>query len=292
MRSSRPLLYMSLLLPVAVSPCDLQAQTAPDPFGPGSGASTALPGITVVAPRALEAEPTDAASEKRISGETINARPIERPGEMLEATPGLIVGSHSGEGKANQYFLRGMNLDHGTDLAIWLDGMPVNMRTHAHAQGYADVNFLIPELVQQMIVKKGPYWAEEGNFASAGSLRLAYLDRLETNVVQGTGGSFGYWRALAAGSLQMGTGWLTGAVETVFYNGPWSVGDNLKKFNGSCATAKARPTTAFPSRRSPIPIPGIRPTRARCVLSPTAAWATTARSTRPTAVTRSAIRCR
>jgi hypothetical protein len=236
---------MSLLLPVAVSPRELPAQTAPDPFGPGSGASTALPAITVVAPRALEAEPTDAASEKRISGETINARPIERPGEMLEATPGLIVGSHSGEGKANQYFLRGMNLDHGTDLAIWLDGMPVNMRTHGHAQGYADVNFLIPELVQQMIVKKGPYWVEEGDFASAGSLRLAYLDRLETNVVQGTGGSFGYWRALAAGSLQMGSGWLTGAVETVSYNGPWDVPDSLRKFNGFLRYSEGTPDNGF-----------------------------------------------
>ena len=151
-----------------------------DPFGPGTGASTALPAITVIAPRALEAEPTDAASEKRISGETLNTRPLERPGDMLEAAPGLVVTQHSGEGKANQYFLRGMNLDHGTDLAIWLDGMPINMRTHGHGQGYADINFLIPELVEQMIVKKGPYWAEEGDFASAGSLRLAYADRLET----------------------------------------------------------------------------------------------------------------
>jgi TonB-dependent receptor-like protein len=219
--------------------------TPPDPFGPGTGASTALPAITVVAPRALEAEPTDAASEKRISGETINARPIERPGEMLEATPGLVVTQHSGEGKANQYFLRGMNLDHGTDLAIWLDGMPVNMRTHGHGQGYADVNFMIPELVQQMIVKKGPYWAEEGDFASAGSLRLAYLDRLETNVVQGTGGSFGYWRALAAGSLQMGSGWLSGAVESVFYNGPWEVPDKLRKFNGFLRYSEGTPDNGF-----------------------------------------------
>ena len=115
-----------------------------------TGASTALPAITVIAPRALEAEPTDAASEKRISGETLNTRPLVRPGDMLEAAPGLAVTQHSGEGKANQYFLRGMNLDHGTDLAIWLDGMPVNMRTHGHGQGYADINFLIPELVEQM----------------------------------------------------------------------------------------------------------------------------------------------
>ena len=110
-----------------------------------TGASTALPAITVVA----------------------------RPAEMLEAGPGLIVSQHSGEGKANQYFLRGMNLDHGTDLALWLDGMPLNMRTHGHGQGYADINFLIPELVTSLTVKKGPYWAEEGDFSSAGTVRLA-----------------------------------------------------------------------------------------------------------------------
>ncbi len=169
---TRPLLCLALLAAAA----EARAQTTPDPTAnPGTiGASTALPTITVVAPRALEAEPTDAASEKRISGETLNTRPLVRPGDLLEAAPGLAVTQHSGEGKANQYFLRGMNLDHGTDLAIWLDGMPVNMRTHGHGQGYADINFLIPELVEQMTVKKGPYWAEEGDFASAGSLRLAY----------------------------------------------------------------------------------------------------------------------
>jgi outer membrane receptor protein involved in Fe transport len=205
----------------------------PDPTGPGTtGASTALPAITVTAPRALEAEPTDAASERRISGETLNTRPIERPGEMLEAVPGLIVTQHSGEGKANQYFLRGMNLDHGTDLAIWLDGMPLNMRTHGHGQGYADVNFLIPELVEHMIVKKGPYWAEESDFASAGSLRLAYANRLENAVILGTGGSFGYWRGLAAGTTLFGAGTLTAAGEVVFYNGPWQVPDRTRKFNG------------------------------------------------------------
>src|SRR5882757_4562166 len=210
-----------------------------------TGAATALPAITVIAPRALEAEPSDADSEKRISGETLNTRPVERPGEVLEAAPGLIVTQHSGEGKANQYFLRGMNLDHGTDLAIWLDGMPVNMRTHGHGQGYADINFLIPELVEQMTVKKGPYWAEEGDFASAGSLRLAYADRLEKSVVLATGGSFGYWRGLAAGSLPFGAGSLTAAAETVFYNGPWQVPDKLRKFNGFLRYSEGTPANGL-----------------------------------------------
>ena len=160
-----------------------------------TGASVVLPAITVTAPRDLEAQPTDAASERRVSGETLNTRPIRRPGEMLEATPGLIVTQHSGEGKANQYFLRGLNLDHGTDLAIWLDGMPVNMRTHGHGQGYADVNFMIPELVESMLIRKGPYWASEGDFASAGSLHLRYADRLEKNILS------------AAAASATGAGW-------------------------------------------------------------------------------------
>jgi hypothetical protein len=191
-----------------------------------------LPAITVTAPADLESEPTDAASERRISGETLNARPISRPAEILEATPGLIVTQHSGEGKANQYFLRGFNLDHGTDIAIWLDGMPINMRTHAHGQGYADLNFLIPELVESLIVRKGPYWAQEGDFSAAGALHLSYADRLEKDLLAATGGSFGYWRGLAAGTVPVGNGFLTGAGEIVRYDGPWDIPDAVRKYNG------------------------------------------------------------
>jgi TonB dependent receptor/TonB-dependent Receptor Plug Domain len=218
------LILFLLFLLLAAAPAF--AQTPPP-----SGASVVLPAVTVTAPAALEAQPTDAASERRISGETLNERPIARPGEMLEAVPGLIVTQHAGEGKANQYFLRGFNLDHGTDLAIWLDGMPINMRSNAHAQGYADINFLIPELVQSMLVRKGPYWAQEGDFASAGTLRLAYADRLEKNVVLGTAGSFGYWRGLAAGTIEAGNGTLTAAGEIVRYDGVWQIPDAARKYN-------------------------------------------------------------
>ena len=103
---------------------------------------------------------------------------------MLEAVPGLIVTQHSGEGKANQYFLRGFNLDHGTDLAITVDGMPVNMPTHGHGQGYADINFLIPELVGAVNVRKGPYFADKGDFASAGSVDIDYLNKLPKNLAE------------------------------------------------------------------------------------------------------------
>jgi len=185
-----------------------------------------------------------------LSRERVNAQPALRPGEVLEATPGLIVTQHSGEGKANQYFLRGFNLDHGTDLAITVDGMPVNMRTHGHGQGYADTNFLIPELIQSMRVRKGPYFAEEGDFASAGALRIDTINTMNPGLWQGTLGMFGYGRALAIKSypISAGTPWtgnstapaahnpvagnLLVAAEAIAYDGPWNVPDRMKKLNG------------------------------------------------------------
>jgi len=193
------------------------------------------------------AAPTAAASEVVLSRERVNAQPALRPGEVLEATPGLIVTQHSGEGKANQYFLRGFNLDHGTDLAITVDGMPVNMRTHGHGQGYADTNFLIPELIQSMRVRKGPYFAEEGDFASAGALRIDTINTMNPGLWQGTLGMFGYGRALAIKSypISAGTPWtgnstvtnplagnLLVAAEATAYDGPWDVPDRMKKMNG------------------------------------------------------------
>ncbi|HLG44834.1 MAG TPA: TonB-dependent receptor [Reyranella sp.] len=199
---------------------------------PPTGASVVLPAVTVTAPADLERQPTDAASEQRISGETLNTRPVTRPAEILEAVPGLIVTQHSGEGKANQYFLRGFNLDHGTDIGIWLDGMPINMRTHAHGQGYSDLNFMIPELVDNVLLRKGPYWAQEGDFSSAGAIHISYADRLEKKLLSATAGSFGFWRGLAAGSTTLGQGTLTGAGEIVRYDGPWDIPDAVRKYNG------------------------------------------------------------
>ena len=121
---------------------------------------------------------SDAASQGVITTDLIVNRPALRTGEMLEFVPGMIVTQHSGDGKANQYFLRGFNLDHGTDFATFVDGMPVNMPTHAHGQGYTDLNFLIPELVQRIDYRKGPYFADEGDFASAGAARIRLTDRL------------------------------------------------------------------------------------------------------------------
>jgi hypothetical protein len=172
------------------------------------------------------------ASQGEISGAQLEARPVYRPAELLEAMPGLIVMQHSGEGKANQYFLRGFNLDHGTDLAITIDGMPVNMRTHGHAQGYADLNFVIPELVRGLAYRKGPYYAEEGDFASAGAVHLDYVDRLANGIAEATGGSFGYARGVAAASTPLGAGRILAAGELLHNDGPWQVPDDFQKANG------------------------------------------------------------
>ncbi|MET0677978.1 MAG: TonB-dependent receptor [Bradyrhizobium sp.] len=176
-------------------------------------------------------QPT-AASAVTVSGAEVNAQPFSRPGEALEVVPGLIVTQHSGEGKANQYFLRGFNLDHGTDLTISVDGMPVNMPTHGHGQGYADINFMIPELIQSLNVRKGPYFADVGDFGSAGAVAIDYMNRLPKNILETTNGTFGYHRGLAAGSTSVGAGTLLAAVEGVKYNGPWDVPDNVRKLNG------------------------------------------------------------
>lgn len=189
-------------------------------------------------------QPT-AASVTTISGAEVNAQPFSRPGEALEVVPGLIVTQHSGEGKANQYFLRGFNLDHGTDLAITVDGMPVNMRTHGHGQGYADINFLIPELIQSVNVWKGPYFADKGDFASAGAISIDYLNKLPKNLAELTFGSFGYRRALAAGSTAVGQGTLLAAFEDVRYDGPWDVPDHIRKLNGVLRYSQGTATDGF-----------------------------------------------
>ncbi|MBR1210399.1 TonB-dependent receptor plug domain-containing protein [Bradyrhizobium sp. JYMT SZCCT0180] len=194
-----------------------------------AGASGVAPDTSSDGVAALQ--PT-AASAVRISGAEVNAVPFLRPGEALEAVPGLIITQHSGEGKANQYFLRGFNLDHGTDLSIKVDGMPVNMPTHGHGQGYADINFLIPELIQSLNVRKGPYFADVGDFSSAGSVEIDYLTRLPKNLAELTVGSFGYRRGVAAGSVTVGAGTLLSAIEGVKYNGPWDVPDDVRKING------------------------------------------------------------
>lgn len=173
-----------------------------------------------------------AASEGVVAKERIAALPLLRPGEVLELVPGMVVTQHSGDGKANQYFLRGFNLDHGTDFRTSVAGVPVNMPTHAHGQGYTDLNFLIPELVDRVRYRKGPYYAEEGDFSSAGAAHIDYARKMEGTLAQVSLGENGYQRALLAGSPAAGNGNLLYALEVYHNDGPWSVPEHYKKLNG------------------------------------------------------------
>jgi hypothetical protein len=173
----------------------------------------------------------ESASAGSISGKQLAARTVYRPGELLEAAPGLVVSQHSGEGKANQFFLRGFNLDHGTDLRTTVDDMPVNQRSHAHGQGWTDLNFLIPELAARLDYKKGPYSAREGDFASAGSTAVSYANRLTADIAGATVGQDGFARAVLAGSPEVGPGSLLYALETLSKDGPFTRPDDYRKLN-------------------------------------------------------------
>jgi outer membrane receptor protein involved in Fe transport len=175
---------------------------------------------------------SDASSAGVVTSKLLESRPTLRPAEVLEFVPGVIVTQHSGDGKANQYFLRGFNLDHGTDFATFVDGMPVNMPTNAHGQGYSDLNWLIPELVDRIAYRKGPYGAEEGDFASAGSARISLFDRLPCGIASLTSGEDGYVRALFANSNALETGSLLYAVEAGHNDGPWDNPEKFHRLNG------------------------------------------------------------
>ena len=187
----------------------------------------------------------DSASEGARVREQLQARPVYRPGEILESVPGLIMTQHSGEGKANQYFLRGFNLGHGTDLAITVDGIPVNMRTHGHGQGWADLNFLIPELVGDLQYKKGPYFAEEGDFAAAGAARLGLLNRLPRGVAEVGVGNHGYRRALIADSPEFADGRFLYALELYHNDGPWTNPDDFRRLNAVLRYSEGTATNGF-----------------------------------------------
>jgi hypothetical protein len=237
-----PALAQQTQLPGIVVNAPPPAKKTPVPPPPASAAAAAAappassPDVTAVQaidPSTNDVGKAQSGSQGMVTREQLEARPIYRTGEVLEAVPGLVVTQHSGEGKANQYFLRGFNLDHGTDLAMYVDGMPVNMRTHAHGQGYADTNFLIPELAQGLAYRKGPYYASEGDFASAGAIYLDIVDRLDKNFAQIEYGSFGHQRMVTGASVPVGpTGTLLAAGEVVRFDGPWERSDDLRKLNG------------------------------------------------------------
>ena len=203
------------------------AQTAPP-----IAVAQALEPVTVTGSRNSQLGVADSANSGVVTQQQLEARTVYRPGEVLEATPGLIVSQHSGEGKANQFYLRGFNLDHGTDLRTTVDGMLVNQRSHSHGQGWTDLNFLIPELTTLLEYRKGPYYAAEGDFASAGAVSVRYADKLEHGIASIGLGQQGYRRVLLADSPAVGSGNLLYALELHHNDGPFTRPDDYRKING------------------------------------------------------------
>lgn len=187
----------------------------------------------------------ESATQGTVGAKEIEDRPILRSGEVLETVPGLIITQHAGGGKANQYFLRGFNLDHGTDFAVFIDDMPLNLPSHAHGEGYADMNTVIPELVQRVNYEKGPYYADVGNYGSAGSAHLEFFKTLPENFFQVEGGMYGYERAVFGISKKLGSGTLLFGGEAYYDDGPWTHPDGYAKFNGLLTYSQGDDTSGF-----------------------------------------------
>ena len=221
---SRPLSRLSpVILGILSTSVLSQTQVAEAP---------ALAPVTVTGSRNSQLGIADSANSGVVTQQQLEARPVYRPGEVLEATPGLVVSQHSGEGKANQFYLRGFNLDHGTDLRTTIDGMLVNQRSHSHGQGWTDVNFLIPELTTRLEYRKGPYYAAEGDFASAGAVSVVYANKLEQGIASIGFGQKGFRRLLLADSQKAGGGNLLYALESYHNDGPFRRPDDYRKTNG------------------------------------------------------------
>ncbi len=174
----------------------------------------------------------DSGTQGTVGAKEIQDRPMLRSGEVLETVPGVMITQHAGGGKANQYFLRGFNLDHGTDFAIFIDDMPLNLPSHAHGEGYSDMNAVIPEFVRRVNYEKGPYYADVGNYGSAGSAHLEFFKTLPQNFFRAEGGMYGFGRVVFGVSHKVGAGNLLLGGEAYHDDGPWNHPDNYYKFNG------------------------------------------------------------
>jgi hypothetical protein len=207
------------------------ADPAPEQTDEAAASGAALNEITVTAQHLDLLGTAATASEGIVTDEELQLLPAYRPGQLLETVPGLIATLHSGEGKANQYLMRGYNLDHGTDLETYVDGMPINLPTHAHGQGYTDLNFMIPELAKGLTYTKGPYYATVGDFGAVGSVDVSYRDTVADQVAA-TAGTLNFQRIVSAGSTSIGAGHLLAALEVQHYDGPFVTPDDQRKENG------------------------------------------------------------
>ncbi|MDR3797127.1 MAG: TonB-dependent receptor [Terracidiphilus sp.] len=187
----------------------------------------------------------ESGTQGTVGATEIESRPILRSGEILETVPGLIITQHAGGGKANQYYLRGFNLDHGTDIAIFLDDMPLNLPSHAHGEGYSDMNTVIPEFVQRVDFEKGPYYANVGNFSSAANARVKFAKTLPQNFFKVEGGTHTYGRTVFGVSQKLGAGNLLYGGEETYYDGPWVHPDGFNKINGLLTYSQGDDTDGF-----------------------------------------------
>ncbi len=217
------------LLPVALLPVVLLPIAAPVYAG---GVHGEIEEMLVTGNTGAEQEgEAEAASVGTVLAHQIEHRPMLRPAEVLETVPGMVITQHSGGGKANQYFLRGFNLDHSTDFANYFEGAPVNMVTHGHGQGYSDLNFLTPELIDKLVYKKGPYHASGGDFSSAGSARITYTSELQSQTLKLSAGEDGYLRAVFMGGTKSAGGRWVYSASKMENDGPWSNPDALERDN-------------------------------------------------------------
>jgi len=196
------------------------------------------------------------ASEGAIGEPDLKDLPLLRRGELLETVPGMVVTQHSGDGKANQYFLRGFNLDHGTDFAFSVDDVPVNLPSHAHGQGYSDLNFLIPELIDTIDYKKGPFYPEVGDFSAAGAANITLVNTLPYNILNVQGGMYNFIRTLLAGSFKEGQGSLLYAFEYNHYDGPWVNPEKSNRYNVLMKYHQEDDTDAFTVTANAYVAPG------------------------------------
>ncbi|MDB5686965.1 MAG: TonB-dependent receptor, partial [Rhizorhabdus sp.] len=225
---------MTYLLRLSVSGLALMASVGLSPaFAETADEQTDGSAIVVFGRGEAKIGVAKAASEGTVAGADLLVRPLLRVAELLEAVPGMIAAQHSGSGKANQYFLRGFNLDHGSDFTTYIDDVQMNFRTHGHGQGYLDLNGLIPEVIDREDYRKGPYRADGGDFALAGAAYMRTLERFDAPWVSAEIGSYG-WRRLAAGGTitDLGGGDLTLVGQTKVYDGPWAEPEHLRHVSG------------------------------------------------------------
>jgi outer membrane receptor protein involved in Fe transport len=224
-------LVAALMMGCGVS-CAWAAPSNTDAPADGDESSAKAP-IVVFGRAESKIGTANAASEGTIAGADMLVRPLLRTAELLEAVPGMIAAQHSGSGKANQYFLRGFNLDHGSDFATYVDGVPMNLRTHGHGQGYLDLNGLLPEAIDREDFRKGPYRADGGDFSLAGAAYMQTLARFDAPWASAEAGSFGSRKLAFGGSVQnVSTGELTFIGQLKRYDGPWEEAEKLRHISG------------------------------------------------------------